>query len=58
MQERNLSRRTVIDGLLIQPIEAQRVFSGPNGEQITLTYNTLTGQFLCPKSDLCDQHFV
>jgi hypothetical protein len=39
-----LSRRVVIDGLLIQPIEARRVFTGPENARLTLTYNTQTGQ--------------
>jgi hypothetical protein len=38
------SRRAVIDGLLIQPVEARRVFAGPNGERLTLIYNTATDQ--------------
>lgn len=36
-------RRVVIDGFLIQPVAAQRVFEGPDGARLTLIYNTLTG---------------
>lgn len=36
-------RRTVIDGFLIQPVVAQRVFEGADGARLTLTYDTRTG---------------
>jgi hypothetical protein len=36
-------RRAVIDGFLIQPVVAQRVFAGPDGARLTLTYDTQTG---------------
>jgi hypothetical protein len=37
-------RRETIDGLLIQPTVARRVFEGPAGEQLTLTYDTQTDE--------------
>jgi len=37
------SRRAVIDGFLIQPVVAQRIFTGPDGAALTLTYDTSTG---------------
>ncbi len=36
-------RRVDVDGFLIQPVVAQRVFEGPDGARLTLTYNTRTG---------------
>jgi hypothetical protein len=36
-------RRVAVDGFLIQPVVAQRVFAGPEGAQLTLTYDTQTG---------------
>jgi hypothetical protein len=36
-------RRVVVDGFLIQPVIAQRVFAGPDGARLTLTYDTQTG---------------
>ncbi|HVO70649.1 MAG TPA: sugar-binding protein [Aggregatilineaceae bacterium] len=38
------NRRGAIDGLLIQPVVAQRVFEGPDGASLTLTYDTQTGE--------------
>ncbi len=35
-------RRAMIDGFLIQPVEARRVFAHPDGSQLILTYNTQT----------------
>jgi hypothetical protein len=32
-----------VDGFLIQPVVVQRVFEGPNGSRLTLTYDTQTG---------------
>jgi hypothetical protein len=37
-------RRVEVDGFLIQPLIAQRVFEGPDGARLTLTYNTQTGE--------------
>ncbi len=37
------SRRVVVDGFLIQPVVARRVFVGPGGEQLVLTFDTVTG---------------
>jgi hypothetical protein len=37
-------RRVDVDGFLIQPVIAQRVFEGPDGARLTLTYNTQTGE--------------
>ncbi len=37
-------RRVDVDGFLIQPVVAQRVFEGPDGARLTLTYNTQTGE--------------
>lgn len=36
-------RRVAVDGFLIQPVIAQRVFAGPDGARLTLTYDTATG---------------
>lgn len=36
-------RRVAVDGFLIQPVVAQRTFAAPDGAQLTLTYDTLTG---------------
>ncbi len=36
-------RRVDVDGFLIQPVVAQRVFAGPDGARLTLTYDTRTG---------------
>lgn len=38
------NRRATIDGFLLQPTVARRVFEGPSGEQLTLTYDTQTGE--------------
>jgi hypothetical protein len=38
------NRRETIDGFLIQPPVARRIFEGPSGEQLTLTYDTQTGE--------------
>jgi hypothetical protein len=37
-------RRVDVDGFLIQPVIARRVFEGPDGARLTLTYNTQTGE--------------
>lgn len=37
-------RRAMIDGFLIQPVEAQRVFAHADGTQAVLTYNTQTNE--------------
>ncbi|NDJ77610.1 MAG: hypothetical protein GYB65_15270 [Chloroflexi bacterium] len=37
------NRLVVVDGFLIQPVVAQRVFEGPDGVRLTLTYDTQTG---------------
>lgn len=36
-------RRVDVDGFLIQPVVAQRVFAGPDEARLTLTYDTQTG---------------
>lgn len=36
-------RRVLVDGFLIQPVVAQRMFEAPYGARITLTYDTRTG---------------
>lgn len=36
-------RRINVDGFLIQPVIAQRVFEGPDGSRLTLTFDTQTG---------------
>ena len=36
-------RRINVDGFLIQPVIAQRVFDGPDGSRLTLTFDTQTG---------------
>lgn len=36
-------RRVDVDGFLIQPVVAQRVFAGPDGTRLTHTYDTRTG---------------
>lgn len=38
-------RRVAVDGFLIQPVIARRVFENPAGERLTLTYDTQTGDF-------------
>ncbi len=38
-------RRVAVDGFLIQPVIAQRVFAGPDGAQLVLTCNTQTGVY-------------
>ncbi len=38
-------RRVAVDGFLIQPVIAQRVFAGLDGAQLTLTYDTQTGVY-------------
>jgi len=35
-------RRVAVDGFLIQPVVAERVFAGPDGVTLTLTYDTQT----------------
>lgn len=37
-------RRAMFDGFMVQPVVAQRVFESPDGERLTLTYDTETGQ--------------
>lgn len=37
------SRRVVVDGFLIQPVVARRVFAGPDGGRLILTFDTVTG---------------
>ncbi|MBN2305658.1 MAG: hypothetical protein JXQ72_14335, partial [Anaerolineae bacterium] len=37
-------RRINVDGFLIQPVIALRVFEGPDGSRLTLTYDTRTGE--------------
>jgi hypothetical protein len=37
-------RRVDVDGFLIQPVVAQRIFEGPDGARLTLTYDTKTGE--------------
>ncbi len=37
------SRRVVVDGFLIQPVVGRRVFAGPDGGRVTLTFDTVTG---------------
>jgi len=36
-------RRVAVDGFLVQPVVAQRVFAGPDGARLTLTFDTQSG---------------
>ncbi|HML22376.1 MAG TPA: sugar-binding protein [Aggregatilinea sp.] len=45
------SRREEVDGFLIQPVVAERVFAGPDGGTLTLTYDTRTGELRVLESE-------
>ena len=43
-------RRVAVDGFLIQPVIAQRVFTGPDETQLTLIYDTQYGTYTIDES--------
>jgi hypothetical protein len=48
-------RRVDVDGFLIQPVMARRVFGGPDGDQLVLRYNTQSGSVIITEGCGCER---